>query len=74
MPLINCPDCGVEVSDSAISCLNCARPIASQSKNVMKAAGSAVRVVGKILFYSIAAVATFLLFYLLGPSILRKLL
>lgn len=29
MALINCPDCGTKVSDMAISCPNCARPIAT---------------------------------------------
>ena len=26
MPLMNCPDCGKEISDSAISCPNCGLP------------------------------------------------
>jgi uncharacterized membrane protein YvbJ len=32
MPLIYCPDCGREVSDSAINCPNCAYPL-SKLKN-----------------------------------------
>jgi len=31
MALINCPDCQQEISDSAPSCTNCGRPIASAS-------------------------------------------
>lgn len=31
MPLIACPDCSTEVSDLAIACPRCARPIAGQS-------------------------------------------
>ncbi len=27
MPLINCPDCGKEISDIAPACPNCGRPI-----------------------------------------------
>ena len=27
MPLINCPECGTEVSDKAAACPNCAHPI-----------------------------------------------
>lgn len=29
MPLIQCPDCGREVSDAAPTCPNCGRPLAS---------------------------------------------
>lgn len=29
MTLITCPDCGTEVSDAAVACPKCARPIAS---------------------------------------------
>ncbi len=32
MPLINCPDCGTEVSDAAPNCPKCNRPIAERSK------------------------------------------
>lgn len=28
MPLIECPDCGKQVSDAAVSCPQCGRPIA----------------------------------------------
>ncbi len=34
MPLIYCPDCGREVSDSAINCPNCAYPLSNlKNKN-----------------------------------------
>jgi len=32
MPLINCPDCGREVSSNAASCPHCAAPICGQAK------------------------------------------
>ena len=34
MALINCPDCGTEVSDAAAACPKCARPIASAVAHV----------------------------------------
>ena len=30
MPLLECPDCGREVSDAAASCPHCGRPIAGK--------------------------------------------
>jgi hypothetical protein len=31
MPLINCPDCGKEISAQAKACPNCARPLTTQN-------------------------------------------
>lgn len=42
MALINCPDCGKEVSDQAPTCPNCGRPIkkeVSKSKPEVKVEG-----------------------------------
>ena len=33
MPLINCPDCGTEVSDAAPNCPKCNRPIAKAERS-----------------------------------------
>ena len=33
MPLLNCPDCNKEVSDKAVSCINCGCPITSMDQN-----------------------------------------
>ncbi len=33
MPLIQCPDCGRDVSDSAPSCPGCGKPIANSSRS-----------------------------------------
>ena len=43
MTLINCPECGKEVSDSAQSCPNCGVAIASKSES--KAAGASLTTV-----------------------------
>lgn len=32
MPLISCPDCGAQVSDTAPSCVKCGRPIAAAAR------------------------------------------
>lgn len=32
MALINCPDCGKEISNKAVSCPNCGRPIRNRKK------------------------------------------
>ena len=31
MPLITCPDCNAQVSDQAVQCPNCARPMAGST-------------------------------------------
>jgi endogenous inhibitor of DNA gyrase (YacG/DUF329 family) len=33
MPLINCPECGKEISDKAVSCPNCGFPINKKASN-----------------------------------------
>lgn len=33
MALINCPECGKEISDQAVSCPNCGTPINNQKKS-----------------------------------------
>lgn len=35
MAIINCPECGKEISDKAIACPNCGMPIASKKDDVL---------------------------------------
>ena len=35
MAIINCPECGKEISDKAIACPNCGIPIASKKDDVL---------------------------------------
>jgi len=40
VPLIQCPDCGKEVSDAAPACPNCGRPISVPSQDSEPQGGS----------------------------------
>lgn len=40
MPLIQCPDCGAQVSDQAQACIKCGRPLSTDLQD-QPAAGSA---------------------------------
>ena len=37
MALIKCPDCGKDISDQAINCLHCGRPIKNSILSAVKA-------------------------------------
>lgn len=65
MGLIKCPDCETEVSDSAVNCLKCGRPMKTTLTNF-----SVWRLLARIALYSIALVVIgFLL--LLGLYVLE---
>jgi hypothetical protein len=35
MPLVKCPDCGNQISDSAPSCIHCGRPMRESKESIM---------------------------------------
>ncbi len=69
MPLINCPDCGREVSDIAPTCLHCGRPMVEPSARtvqvrrkggIYEAIGFLIIVAGIISYFWIGDLAWFL--------------
>lgn len=89
MPLINCPDCGIEHSDLAISCPKCGRPAPKKNKSPFKyldqqrsqgdgkgkkpTLGEEIKNMGIIPFFLIVAVVPLALL-LFAPRITKNLL
>ena len=46
MPLIKCPDCEKDVSDSAAACIHCGRPLSSERSQPKKKKGPMTRNLG----------------------------
>lgn len=53
MALINCPDCGHKVSDSATACPSCARPMTEHVQTIERTGKSykAAELIGVLLFF-----------------------
>jgi uncharacterized membrane protein YvbJ len=69
MALINCPECGKEISENAVACPNCGNPISKQpigNKNVVSQRKS---ILNKILFGIGAAIIAFIIYAIaVAPS------
>ena len=68
MALINCPECGKEISDSAMNCPNCGYPmqVESASTNKLKEDNKIPKKIPVVLMLCMAAVIIMMILVQLG--------
>ena len=79
MALISCPECDSSISSAANSCPQCGYPIKDKSENVINVSidnspkGSWIKLLLRIVLYSVVAVITFAFAYMFAPQIIQRL-
>ena len=68
MALINCPDCGTDVSDAAVACPKCARPIAASGLNRSVASNKSKQNTSGCLVVFVLAIGGLWLFHSFGST------